>query len=67
MTLKPLLLLAALTLCCCITALHGCKCMRPTSNRIPLKAIKKIEVLPISGQCRWTEIIVTRGVDTESV
>ncbi|XP_071340075.1 interleukin-8 [Trachinotus anak] len=61
---KPLLVLAALTLCCCITTLHassrsGCKCIRTTSQAIPLQAIKKIEVLPITGRCRYTEIIVT--------
>ncbi|XP_022609503.1 C-X-C motif chemokine 13 isoform X2 [Seriola dumerili] len=59
---KPLLLLAALTLCCCIMTIHGsprCKCIQTSSKKIPLKAIIKIEVLPISGQCRWTEIIVT--------
>ncbi|XP_023270091.1 C-X-C motif chemokine 13 isoform X1 [Seriola lalandi dorsalis] len=60
---KPLLLLAALTLCCCIMTIHAsprCKCIRTSSKIISLKAIMKIEVLPISGQCRWTEIIVTR-------
>ncbi|XP_040010501.1 growth-regulated alpha protein [Xiphias gladius] len=62
---KPLLLLAAVTLCCCITTLHaiprrGCRCMRTTSQGIPVRAIRKIEVIPISGHCRQTEIIITR-------
>ncbi|XP_051277721.1 interleukin-8 [Dicentrarchus labrax] len=65
MTTKPLLLLAALTLFCYISTLHafprsGCSCIRTTSNTIPLRVIKKIEVIPISGHCRWIEIIITR-------
>uniref|UniRef100_A0A4W6CPW4 Chemokine interleukin-8-like domain-containing protein n=1 Tax=Lates calcarifer TaxID=8187 RepID=A0A4W6CPW4_LATCA len=63
---KPLLLLAALTLCCCIATLHAsprngwCSCIRMVPRVIPRGAIKKIEVMPISGRCRRTEIIVTR-------
>ncbi|CAJ1069795.1 hypothetical protein NQZ68_028215 [Xyrichtys novacula] len=61
---KPLLLLAALTLCC-IASLQafprqGCSCRQTLSIPIPLRVIKRIEVIPASGQCRWTEIIVTR-------
>ncbi|XP_034451330.1 alveolar macrophage chemotactic factor [Hippoglossus hippoglossus] len=62
---KPLLLLAALTLCCCITSLHafrrrGCHCIRTTTEEVPAKCIKKIEVFAVSGQCRRTEILITR-------
>ncbi|XP_070820503.1 C-X-C motif chemokine 10 [Chaetodon trifascialis] len=65
MMTKPLLLLAALTLCCCIATLHaaprqGCLCIRTTSNHVALRVIEKIEVFPISGRCRRTEIIITR-------
>ncbi|XP_041792536.1 C-X-C motif chemokine 13 [Chelmon rostratus] len=66
MMTKPLLLLAALTLCCCITTLHAaprqfCLCIRTTSAPIPLRVIKKIEVHPISGRCPRTEVIITRN------
>nr|XP_046241848.1 C-X-C motif chemokine 10 [Scatophagus argus] len=62
---KPLLLLAALTLCCCITALHafprqGCRCLDTRSAPVLVRVIEKIEVIPISGRCRQTEIIITR-------
>ncbi|XP_060928292.1 interleukin-8 [Limanda limanda] len=62
---KPLLLLAALTLCCCITSLHafrrrGCHCIRTTKEQVPRRCIRKIEVIPISGECRRTEILITR-------
>ncbi|XP_042343864.1 C-X-C motif chemokine 2 [Plectropomus leopardus] len=64
MTTKPLLLLAALTFCCCIASMHAfvgrCHCIRTSSRTIPIQLIKKIEVHPISGHCRWTEIIVTK-------
>ncbi|XP_076586687.1 growth-regulated alpha protein [Chaetodon auriga] len=65
MMTKPLLLLVALTLCCCIATLHavpmaGCLCIRTTSNPVALRVIEKIEVRPISGRCRRTEIIITR-------
>ncbi|XP_034025405.1 C-X-C motif chemokine 10 isoform X2 [Thalassophryne amazonica] len=66
MTTKALLLLATLTLCC-ITAVHGlpsngygCRCIKTTYNRILISNIRRIEVIPVSGSCRWTEIIVTR-------
>ncbi|KAF1389609.1 hypothetical protein PFLUV_G00075220 [Perca fluviatilis] len=60
MTTKPLLLLAALTFCFCIASLHArCICIQTISTVIPYRAIKKIEVIPISGNCRRTEIIVT--------
>ncbi|XP_026177127.1 C-X-C motif chemokine 9 [Mastacembelus armatus] len=64
MTPKPVLLLAVLTLCCCIASLHaspkpGCNCLRTTNSVIPFQAIRKIEGFPISGQCRRTEIIIT--------
>ncbi|KAK9522083.1 hypothetical protein VZT92_018573 [Zoarces viviparus] len=65
MTTKPLLLLAALTLCCCIASLHalpsqGCRCLRTITTQVPFRVIKKLEVIPISGHCRRTEIIITR-------
>ncbi|XP_045891658.1 interleukin-8-like [Micropterus dolomieu] len=64
MTTKPLLL-AALALCCCIATLHAsprqwCRCIRTSSSPINRRVIQKIEVIPISGQCRQTEIIITR-------
>nr|XP_020450786.1 C-X-C motif chemokine 13 isoform X2 [Monopterus albus] len=60
---KPLLILAVLTLCCCITTLNafsrpGCQCLRATRSRI--RNIKQIVVIPISGLCRQPEIIVIR-------
>ncbi|XP_068577203.1 interleukin-8 isoform X2 [Cebidichthys violaceus] len=65
MTTKPLLLLAALTLCCCIASLHalptqGCRCIRTSPIPVPFRAISKLEMIAISGHCRRTEIIVTR-------
>ncbi|XP_054466540.1 C-X-C motif chemokine 11-1 [Anoplopoma fimbria] len=65
MTTKPLLLLAALTLCCCISSLHAfsqgrCICIRTISTPVPFKTIKKVEIIPVSGGCRRTEIIITR-------
>ncbi|XP_074495571.1 C-X-C motif chemokine 13 [Sebastes fasciatus] len=65
MMTKPLLLLAALTLCCCISSMdalqrNGCRCIRTSPNSIPRRIIRKIEVIPISGHCRRTEIIITR-------
>ncbi|XP_033475087.1 C-X-C motif chemokine 13 [Epinephelus lanceolatus] len=65
MMTKPLLLLVALTLCCCIASMHAlqagrCQCARTTSNVVPVQIIKKIEVFPITGYCRRTEVIVTR-------
>uniref|UniRef100_A0A3Q4MWP1 C-X-C motif chemokine 10-like n=1 Tax=Neolamprologus brichardi TaxID=32507 RepID=A0A3Q4MWP1_NEOBR len=55
---KPLLLLVALTFCCCF-ALNTCRCRRTVANPIPPRAVKKIEVTPASGHCPRTEIIVT--------
>ncbi|XP_075934984.1 interleukin-8 [Anarhichas minor] len=65
MTSKPLLLLAALTLCCCIASLHAlptqvCRCIRTITSPIPITVIKQVELIPISGHCRRTEIIITR-------
>ncbi|XP_069578728.1 C-X-C motif chemokine 13 isoform X1 [Brachyistius frenatus] len=62
---KPLLLLTLLTLSSCIASLHaftrmGCRCKGTISHPVPPSVIKKIEVTPASGHCRWTEIIVTR-------
>ncbi|KAM9359961.1 C-X-C motif chemokine 13 [Symphorus nematophorus] len=57
---RPLLLLAALTLCCCIATMHGCRCIRTTTTPVAIRLIQKIEVIPISGRCRRTEIIITR-------
>ncbi|XP_005730621.1 C-X-C motif chemokine 10 [Pundamilia nyererei] len=61
---KPLLLLVALTFCCCIASLHGfpintCRCRRTVANPIPPRAVKKIEVTPASGHCPRTEITIT--------
>ncbi|XP_059193806.1 interleukin-8 [Centropristis striata] len=65
MTTKPLILLAALTLCCCFASLQArprqsCMCLRTLSNPIPVRIIKDIKVVPISGHCRRVEMIVTR-------
>ncbi|XP_033973516.1 interleukin-8-like isoform X3 [Trematomus bernacchii] len=65
MMTKAALLLSALTLCCCIASLQAfprvrCMCIRTISSPMPVRVIKRIEVIPISGLCRRTEIIVTR-------
>ncbi|KAM4576434.1 C-X-C motif chemokine 13-like isoform 2-T2 [Odontesthes bonariensis] len=62
---KPLIILAALTLFCCITTLHaaswsGCRCIRTVSKPVPLGVIDKIEVIPPSGRCRRVERIIYR-------
>ncbi|XP_075903403.1 C-X-C motif chemokine 2 [Nelusetta ayraudi] len=62
---KSLLLLAALTLCCCMASLHAfsgpsCQCLWTSPRRIPLRLIRKIEITPITGGCRRTEAIITR-------
>ncbi|XP_034072603.1 growth-regulated alpha protein-like [Gymnodraco acuticeps] len=64
MMTKATLLLSALTLCCCIASLQAfprerCMCIQTISS-MPVRVIKRIEVIPISGYCRRTEIIVTR-------
>ncbi|XP_049906852.1 C-X-C motif chemokine 13 [Epinephelus moara] len=69
MTTKPLLLLVALTLCCCIASLQArqagrCQCAGTTSNVVPVRIIKKIEVFPITGYCRRIEVVVTRKNDS---
>ncbi|XP_070761169.1 C-X-C motif chemokine 10 [Enoplosus armatus] len=69
MTTKPLLLVA-LTVCCCIATLHAfdinrCRCIRTTSSPVAVRVIKKIEVIPISGYCRRTQIIITRKNGTK--
>nr|XP_040025439.1 C-X-C motif chemokine 13-like [Gasterosteus aculeatus aculeatus] len=65
MKTPQLLLLLAVTLCCCVARLHafptrGCRCIRTTSDPVPTRVIRRIEVVPVSGLCRRTEIIVTR-------
>uniref|UniRef100_A0A672YIR3 Chemokine interleukin-8-like domain-containing protein n=1 Tax=Sphaeramia orbicularis TaxID=375764 RepID=A0A672YIR3_9TELE len=42
----------------------GCRCLRKTPGRLPNKAIKhikNIEIIPISGSCRHTQIIGVEG------
>ncbi|XP_031590739.2 C-X-C motif chemokine 13-like [Oreochromis aureus] len=61
---KPLLLLVALTFCCCIASLHGftlntCRCRKTTMRPVFAKMVKKIEVTPVSGHCPRTEIMIT--------
>ncbi|XP_061586641.1 C-X-C motif chemokine 10 [Cololabis saira] len=61
---KSLLLLAALTLCCCISSLDAssrswCNCMQIISHPIPERRIGKIEVTPPSGRCRRTQVKIT--------
>ncbi|XP_053180873.1 C-X-C motif chemokine 10-like [Scomber japonicus] len=68
MTTKSLLLLVALILCCTFAAVHGspsgrCYCLRTSSKPFPVHTIKKVEVIPISGNCRWKQIIVTKKND----
>ncbi|XP_047448272.1 C-X-C motif chemokine 13 [Mugil cephalus] len=55
---KLLILLAALTFCCCITTLHGCRCRTVVKTRIPAYIVKKIEVTPVSGRCRYVEVLI---------
>ncbi|RVE68714.1 hypothetical protein OJAV_G00094450 [Oryzias javanicus] len=56
-----------LILCCFyITSLHaafsrgGCICLKVTSAPVPARMVKKVEVIPPTGRCRKTEIIITR-------
>uniref|UniRef100_A0AAQ5XYX2 Chemokine interleukin-8-like domain-containing protein n=2 Tax=Amphiprion ocellaris TaxID=80972 RepID=A0AAQ5XYX2_AMPOC len=63
--MKTLLLLVALMFCCCISRLDalsglGCRCIRTVPNPVPARAVKKIEVIPVSGRCRRTEILITK-------
>uniref|UniRef100_A0A667YJ20 Chemokine interleukin-8-like domain-containing protein n=1 Tax=Myripristis murdjan TaxID=586833 RepID=A0A667YJ20_9TELE len=39
---------------------HRCICLQTTKTPVPLRDIKKIEVIPPGGNCRQVEIIVTR-------
>ncbi|XP_029943662.1 C-X-C motif chemokine 13-like [Salarias fasciatus] len=62
---NALLVLAALTLCCCFTCLHSspprhCRCIGVVPCCVPRRFIRKIEVIPNSGNCRRTEVIITR-------
>ncbi|XP_008298103.1 C-X-C motif chemokine 10-like isoform X2 [Stegastes partitus] len=62
---RTVLLLVALTLCCCLAgldavALHRCRCLRTVSHRVPARVVKKIEVTPASGHCRRTEILILK-------
>ncbi|KAF7205296.1 C-X-C motif chemokine 13 [Nothobranchius furzeri] len=62
---KQLIVLAALSLCCCFSILHassrsGCRCLRTISQPVRHNAVAKIEVTPPSGRCRWTERIIYR-------
>ncbi|KAK7933753.1 hypothetical protein WMY93_004649 [Mugilogobius chulae] len=63
MSAKTVLCVAALLLC--IASLHarprfGCVCIRTISKPISLDTVHKIEVRPVSGACRRTEIRITR-------
>ncbi|KAF6733666.1 Interleukin-8 [Oryzias melastigma] len=55
-----------LILCCFyITSLHafsrgGCICLKVTPFPVPARLVKKVEVIPPTGRCRKTEIIITR-------
>ncbi|XP_017162119.1 C-X-C motif chemokine 2 isoform X2 [Poecilia reticulata] len=61
---KAVILLVALTLCCCIPELHasklGCRCIKTTSQRVALRTVAKVEVTPPSGRCRRSERVVIR-------
>ncbi|XP_030579576.1 C-X-C motif chemokine 13-like [Archocentrus centrarchus] len=58
---RPLLLLAALTFCCFLHGFHinACRCKSTTLRQVPPQMVRKIEVTPLSGHCRRTEIIIT--------
>uniref|UniRef100_A0A3Q3E3G3 C-X-C motif chemokine 10-like n=1 Tax=Labrus bergylta TaxID=56723 RepID=A0A3Q3E3G3_9LABR len=45
---------------CSASPSSGCFCIRTTLSSIPVRVIDKIEVIPVSGYCRWTEVIVTK-------
>ncbi|NP_001290272.1 C-X-C motif chemokine 13 precursor [Larimichthys crocea] len=61
MMTKPLLLLTAVILASLIASPGmGCRCKGTISTPIKPRVIVKIEILPISGHCRRTEIIVAR-------
>ncbi|XP_034535018.1 C-X-C motif chemokine 10-like [Notolabrus celidotus] len=63
MTTKPRLLLCALTFCCILGlqaySTQGCNCINTIPGPISPRVIQKVEVIPVSGRCRWLEIIVT--------
>uniref|UniRef100_A0A3P9A1M8 Chemokine interleukin-8-like domain-containing protein n=1 Tax=Esox lucius TaxID=8010 RepID=A0A3P9A1M8_ESOLU len=62
-------LLLALTLCS-FTVLRAipmegfapvsCRCIRSSSDFIPPRLFKRMEILPAGAQCRYTEIIITK-------
>ncbi|KAM9858828.1 C-X-C motif chemokine 10-like [Aulostomus maculatus] len=59
-----LLVLAALALLSCFSPLHGfprrrCVCRTTISQPIADDVIRRLVVIPASGYCRWTQIIVT--------
>ncbi|XP_072290141.1 growth-regulated alpha protein [Eucyclogobius newberryi] len=63
MAARTVLCAAALLLC--VAALHamprlGCRCVRTSAQPISLSSIRSIQVLPVSGYCRRTEIRITR-------
>ncbi|XP_060895335.1 C-X-C motif chemokine 10 [Labrus mixtus] len=64
MTSTRLIVMTTLTLCFIVglqaSPRSGCFCIRTTPAFIPVRIIDKIEVIPVSGHCRRTEIIVTR-------
>ncbi|CAF95728.1 unnamed protein product [Tetraodon nigroviridis] len=60
---KLLTLLLVLMLCCHqapADAFSGCHCLRIFRRPIPFRIIKQVEMIPISGQCRRPETILTR-------
>ncbi|XP_034152518.1 C-X-C motif chemokine 13-like [Esox lucius] len=62
-------LLVVLTICS-FTLLHAipmegfapvsCRCIRSSSDFIPPKLFKRMEILPAGAHCRYTEIIITK-------
>ncbi|XP_013870042.1 C-X-C motif chemokine 13 [Austrofundulus limnaeus] len=68
---KALVLLAALTLCCCITALnasrYGCRCKLPSLVSPPVhpSVVSSVMVTPPSGRCRKVERIIYRKNGTK--
>ncbi|XP_028271124.1 C-C motif chemokine 5-like isoform X2 [Parambassis ranga] len=64
--MKFLLIAAALTLCCCVGSLQAhsvrrnCYCIQTSWDPVPARAIQKLEVFLPSGQCRRSQIVITK-------
>uniref|UniRef100_A0A3Q1EKJ3 C-X-C motif chemokine n=1 Tax=Acanthochromis polyacanthus TaxID=80966 RepID=A0A3Q1EKJ3_9TELE len=49
-----------LSLICVALSVNRCRCIRTVPGPIPRRVIKRIEVIPPSGRCRRTEILIFR-------